>query len=105
MAKSPLKKPEPRPPLERIADSLALLVKLGCMNKGISVPDLRAAKLMDAAPDTAPVILNQSATELEMLAKLLPGSPEEHDYLVQAMAGGTEKARMDALKGTGGAHE
>ena len=95
------KKVKVKDPLEKIADSLGLLVKLQCMSRNISVADLRAAKLMDAQPDTAPVVLNQSAAELEALAKALPGSAEEHDYLLQAMGGASEKARMDALKGTG----
>lgn len=108
------RKPKPRrevvhslDPLIRIADALELLLKLQLLRlppeATMSVEELREAELVRPAESPGPArVLNQTGAELAALAALLPGTPEEVDYLEQALAGAGQAARMDALRGSGG---
>lgn len=101
MAATP-KKPK-RPPLERIADALELLLKAQCVKLNMSVADLRSATLVKPEEkEKRPLFLEQSAAELEALAETLPGSAEERDYIEGVLVNAPPGQRMEALRA---AHE
>jgi hypothetical protein len=85
-------------PLLRIADSLEIIAKAQAMRYDMTVEELREAEIVRPDVQAKPLVLNQTAQELDALSHVMPGSDEERDYLEQAMANGTLAAKLEALR-------
>ena len=90
-------------PLDRIADLLELHLKLALMRlpDPITIEELREAELYRPEGHPKPVVLNQTGSELDALARTLAGSAEERDYMLQAEGGAGLTQRLAALRGQG----